>query len=202
MKYSQSENKTLGLIGGTSWVSTLRYYELINLGVQKVRGGNRSARILLHSVDFQEIEDMQAQDNWSKITEMYNEILSKMKNYGVDSAMICTNTLHKIIDKPEFQNHIPVIDIREALVNSIKERKINRVAVLGTKYLMQSDFFTGSLKKEGLEVLLPEEDLQNFIHQMIFGELTTGKLLPASISKFNEIIFQLEKDGADRKSVV
>ena len=189
--------KTIGLIGGMSWESTVTYYQIINETIKKELGGLHSAKILLYSVDFAEIEKCQADGDWEKSAEILSEAAINLEKAGADFIVICTNTMHKVA--PQIQNkiNIPIIHIAEATAHELKENSIKKVALLGTKYTMTQDFYKSKIKEAGIEVIIPDEKDIETVNDIIYNELCLGNILNSSKEKYVEIIEKLSKKGAE-----
>ena len=149
--------KTIGLIGGMSWESTVSYYQIINEKTREILGGLHSAKILLYSVDFAEIEVYQAQGEWEKSGKVLTDIAVNLEQAGADCIVICTNTMHKVVPQILESIKIPVIHIAEATAKVIKEHNLNKIALLGTKYTMTQAFYKQKLIDSGIEVVIPNE---------------------------------------------
>ncbi len=189
--------KTIGLIGGMSWESTALYYKIINEKVKEILGGLHSAKILLYSVDFAEIEEFQAKGEWDKSAKALGEIAISLEKAGADFIVICTNTMHKVAPYIEEKITIPLVHIAEATANAIKKQNIKKVALLGTKYTMTQQFYTQKLIDAGIDVLIPcAEDIE-IVNDIIYKELCLGNMNIASKHQYIKIIRKLEKQGAD-----
>lgn len=188
--------KTIGLIGGMSWESTVTYYRIVNEIVKKHLGKLHSAKVLLYSVDFQEIEECQASGNWNKSAEILSEAAKKLEGAGADFIVICTNTMHKVV--PDIQKHIiiPVIHIAEATAEKLVESKIDKVALLGTKYTMKQDFYKERLIEKGIAVLIPNDEDIEIVNNIIYNELCLGIISEESKLEYIKIINKLESNGA------
>ena len=188
--------KTIGMIGGMSWESTVLYYQIINETVGKELGGLHSAKILLYSVDFDEIEKYQAGGEWEKAGEVLSEAAVNLEKAGADYLVICTNTMHKVV--PQIQTHIqiPIIHIAEATADVLKESRIRKVDLLGTKYTMTQDFYKKKLTDAGIEVLIPEQPDIETVNNVIFKELCRGVVSENSKQQYLAIIDKLAAEGA------
>lgn len=189
--------KTIGMIGGMSWESTVTYYKIINEVVKEELGGLHSAKILLYSVDFEEIEKYQSDGEWDRAGEVLAEAAGKLENAGADYIVICTNTMHKVVPQIEAHIGIPVIHIAEATADTLLQSGINRVALLGTKYTMTQDFYKEKLVGAGIEVLIPGEEEIEEINEVIFKELCRGIISDASKQKYLAVIDKLAAAGAE-----
>ncbi|MGE4277754.1 MAG: aspartate/glutamate racemase family protein [Lawsonibacter sp.] len=189
--------KTIGLIGGMSWESTVTYYQMINETVKQQLGGLHSAKILLYSVDFAEIEAYQASGAWEKSGDVLAEAAQNLEKAGADFIVICTNTMHKVAPQMAERIHIPILHIAEATAEELIKQNIRRVALLGTKYTMTQDFYKEKLVKSGIEVLIPDADDVETVNHIIYDELCLGKILPASKQNYLKIIEKLAARGAE-----
>lgn len=188
--------KTLGLIGGMSWESTITYYQIINDVVKENLGGLHSAKILLYSVDFYEIEKCQAEGDWNKSAGILADAAKKLEQAGADYIVICTNTMHKVAPQIQEQIAIPIIHIAEATAEQLKENKISRVALLGTKYTMTQDFYKSKLIDAGIEVLIPDTQDIEIVNTIIYQELCLGVISDHSKEEYLRIIDGLAARGA------
>ncbi len=189
--------KTIGLIGGMSWESTVTYYQLINQRVKELLGGLHSAKILLYSVDFAEIEHYQAQGEWEQSGRMLAEIALNLEQAGADIIIICTNTMHKVAPQIEQNIKIPILHIAEATAQAIIEKNITKIALLGTKYTMSQDFYKQKLIDNGLKVLIPNADDMEIVNDIIYQELCLGQIKAESKQKYLQIIAKLQAEGAE-----
>jgi len=188
--------KTIGLIGGMSWESTVTYYQLINEAVKEKLGGLHSARILLYSVEFAEIEACQASGDWERSAEILGDAAAKLEQAGADFILICTNTMHKVAPQIQSRISVPVIHIAEATARVLRENEVEKVALLGTKYTMTQDFYKARLVEAGLEVLIPDEKDVELVNRVIFDQLCLGIIDPDSKKEFLRIIDELARQGA------
>ena len=188
--------KTIGLLGGMSWESTVTYYKIINETVKERLGGFHSGKILLYSVDFAEIEECQAKGEWEKSAEILSEAAENLEKAGADFIVICTNTMHKVAGKIQGNIKIPVIHIADATAHKLKQDGILKTALLGTKYTMTQDFYKEKLRENGIEVLIPEEKDIEIVNHVIYEELCLGKILDSSRKEYIRIIDGLKEKGA------
>ena len=188
--------KTIGLIGGMSWESTVTYYQMINEVIKEQLGGLHSAKCLLYSVDFEEIECYQSQGEWEKSGEVLAEVAKRLESAGADFIVICTNTMHKVVPQIQQSVNIPILHIAKATANELLANNIKKVALLGTKYTMQQDFYKEKLIETGIEVLIPNMEEMNFINQVIYEELCLGEIKDKSKAGFLKIINNLWEQGA------
>lgn len=190
--------KTIGLIGGMSWESSLLYYQIINQVVQERLGGHHSAKSLMLSVDFQEIKTLQHQGKWDAATQIMIDSAQKLETAGADLIVICTNTMHKTAQEVEESVAIPLIHIADATANEMVKDGVKKVALLGTAFTMEQDFYKGRLtEKYGLEVIVPNEADRTVIHDIIYQELCLGMIHEASKQSYLEIINKLIQQGAE-----
>ena len=188
--------KTIGLIGGMSWESTLGYYRIMNEGIKEALGGYHSAKILMYSVDFAEVEACLSTNDWEKSAQLMIDAAKRLENAGADCILIGTNTLHKVAD--EVQNHlnVPLIHIASVTADALRKDGIQKTALLGTRFTLEQDFFTTKLKERGIEVLIPSENDRAIINNVIFGELCLGEISERSKKEFLRIVEELAKLGA------
>lgn len=190
--------KTVGLLGGMSWESSLEYYRIINELVKERLGGAHSCKSIMYSVDFAEIEELQHKGKWNELTEMMIDGARKIEKGGADFLLICTNTMHKMAEEVENSINIPLIHIADVTAERIKNKDIKRVGLLGTRFTMEEDFYKGRLKeKHNIDVITPDSSEQEKIHQNIFEELVQGKIKESSRSQYRKIIKKLVKRGAE-----
>lgn len=190
--------KTIGLLGGMSWESTLIYYRAINEGIKEKLGGLHSAKICLYSVDFDEIEKYQHSGNWKATARILSDGARRVEAGGADFLVLCTNTMHKVVPDIEKQLNIPILHIADATAKRIKGLGIRAVGLLGTNFTMEHDFYKGRLSdKYGLKVLVPEEPDRQRVHGVIYNELCLGKILESSRKEYLRIIDQLVGCGAE-----
>lgn len=188
--------KTIGLLGGMSWESTVTYYTEINQLVNDKLGGLHSAKILLSSVDFQEIETYQSTNNWELSAELLGKQAVLLEKAGADFLVICTNTMHKVASQIQDKLSIPILHIADATLETLEEHGITKVGLLGTKYTMTQDFYKERIEKRKIEVITPEPDDIERINNIIFEELVLGKTTEESKKYYLTIIEKLEKRGA------
>lgn len=188
--------KTIGLIGGMSWESTVTYYKIINETVKKELGGLHSAKILLYSVDFDEIEKCQSDGEWDKSAAILGNAAKNLEKAGADYIIICTNTMHKVVPQIQKQISIPIIHIAEATAEKLKEQNISKVALLGTKYTMTQDFYKEKLIEAGIQVLIPDKKDIEIVNDVIYNELCLGIINENSKKEYLRIIDELSMEGA------
>jgi aspartate racemase len=190
--------KTIGLVGGMSWESTLEYYRIINETVKEKLGGFHSAKMVLYSVDFAEIEMLQHRGEWDRTAVILGEAFRSVERGGADVGLLCTNTMHKVFDKIQKAVRIPLIHIADVTGQAIKGRGLTRVGLLGTRFTMEQEFYKGKLVRDyGIEVLIPDEEERQAIHGILYNELCLGTVKDASREVFKKIIAGLETRGAE-----
>lgn len=189
--------KTIGLIGGMSWESTVTYYKIINETVKEKLGGLHSAKCILYSVDFQEIEECQANGNWEKSGEILGEAAYNLEKAGADFIVICTNTMHKVVNQIKEKISIPILHIAEMTAEKILEKGLKNIALLGTKYTMEQDFYKSKLIEKGINVIIPDKNDIEIINKVIYDELCLGTINSDSKKKFLEIVDKLRNKGAE-----
>lgn len=189
--------KTIGLIGGMSWESTTSYYQIINETVKQELGGLHSAKILLYSVDFAEIEHYQATGDWEKSAQVLSDVALKLEKAGADFIIICTNTMHKVAPQIQQRISIPILHIAQATADTLLEQGIQKVGLLGTKYTMTQDFYKEKLLESGLEVLIPDDSGVEMVNRIIYDELCLGNIQEESKQAYLNIIEQFKNSGAE-----
>lgn len=190
--------KTIGLIGGMSWESTVSYYQAINQGVKLELGGLHSAKVCLYSVDFDEIEKLQRQNRWHDSAILLAKAAQAVEAGGADFMLICTNTMHKVADEVQAAISIPLVHIADATAQKLITDGIKRVGLLGTKFTMQEDFYKNRLTERfGIEVLVPTSTAQDMIHDVIYNQLCLGVINHQSRQDFITVINHLYQQGAE-----
>lgn len=188
--------KTIGLIGGMSWESTVTYYQIINETVKEELGGLHSAKCILYSVDFQEIEQCQAEGDWEKSARILSFAAQSLEKAGADFIVICTNTMHKVAPQIQSQVHIPILHIAEMTAMALKQQGVTTVGLLGTRYTMQQDFYKQVLLDNGIQVLIPSPEDMELVNRVIYDELCLGSILAPSKAAYLQIIQDLVAQGA------
>ncbi len=189
--------KTIGLIGGMSWESTTHYYQQINQNIKQQLGGFHSAKILLYSVDFAEIEALQRAGEWQQAGDMLAQIAVKLEQAGADVIVICTNTMHLVAPQVEEAIDIPLLHIADVTAQAIVAQSINKVALLGTAFTMQQPFLKQRIHDQyAIEVIVPELEDQQTVHDIIYQELVLGVINEASRQRYLEIVARLIEKGA------
>ncbi|EOW6512587.1 aspartate/glutamate racemase [Cronobacter malonaticus] len=189
--------KTVGLLGGMSWESTIPYYRLINEGVRDRLGGLHSAQLLLHSVDFHDIETCQASGEWEKAGEILAQAALGLERAGAQAIVLCTNTMHKVAHQIEARCALPFLHIADATGRAIEQAGLRKVALLGTRYTMEQDFYRARLEDGfGITSLIPDAPARLRINQIIFDELCLGKIIAESKRYYQQQIEILAEQGA------
>ncbi|MFS2225483.1 amino acid racemase [Pantoea sp. B65] len=189
--------KTLGLIGGMSWESTVPYYRMINQGIKQRLGGLHSAKLVLYNVDFHEIERCQSSGDWPLAGQMLADAALALKAAGAEGIVLCTNTMHKVADAIVQQSGLPFLHIADSTAQAIQHAGMTRVALLGTRYTMEQDFYRGRLTQlSGIETLIPDAATREKVNQIIFSELCLGQFSPQSRQFFQQAIARLKAEGA------
>lgn len=190
--------KTVGLLGGMSWESTVSYYQVLNRVIGSRLGGLHSARVILLSVDFQEIELLQHQGKWDELGEILARDARALEGAGADFLVIATNTMHLVAPAIEEAISIPLLHIADATAMRIKDSRIGKVGLLGTSFTMEEPFYRGRLEeRHGLDVLVPSREDREVIHRVIYEELVLGKILPESRAEYQRIVKALQGEGAE-----
>ncbi len=188
--------KKLGLIGGISWVSTIDYYKAINEGINEKLGGLNFSTCIIYSFNYAEIKKNNDANDWDSTFKKLSEACEHLKNSGAEAIVLCANTMHMIADRIEAKVGLPLIHIATATAAEIKKSNIKKVALLGTKFTMERDFFTSKLNDQGIEAIIPDEEDREFIHYTIFEELGRGLIKEESKQRYISIINKLQEQGA------
>ena len=189
--------KTIGLLGGMSWESTILYYQLLNRGVRERLGGLHSAKIVMHSVDFCHIEKMQVAGEWQQAGDYLGSLAHGLERAGADMILICTNLMHKVAPIVAKKISVPLLHIADAAGRAIAAQGLTKIGLLGAGYTMEEDFYRQRLQDHfALDVVVPNEAERRFIHDTIFSELCQGKILDRTRSRYLEIIENLHREGA------
>ena len=190
--------KTIGLIGGMSWESSAEYYRIINQTTKEQLGGLHSAPIVMYSVEFNEIVRLQHEGKWDELTAIMVDAAKRLERAGADLVLICTNTMHKMASEVEHATSLPLLHIADATATRIKEKRLKRVALLGTRFTMEQDFYKGRLaEKHGLDVIVPSAEEMEIVHRIIYNELCQGTILDSSKKEYLRIINNLVNQGAE-----
>jgi len=189
--------KTIGLIGGMSWESTSEYYRIINEEVKHRLGGLHSAKCVLYSVDFEEIEICQRNGEWEKAAQILTDASRSLEAAGADFVVICTNTMHKVANDIQAGINIPILHIADITAQQVLSKGIKTVGLLGTRYTMEQDFYKARLEAQGIQVLIPEETDRVMVNAVIYHELCQGQIIGESRARYKRVIEDLIGHGAD-----
>ncbi|MFF3765878.1 aspartate/glutamate racemase family protein [Streptomyces sp. NPDC001922] len=189
--------KTIGLIGGMSWESTAEYYRLLNEQVREQLGGFHSAKCVLYSVDFAEIERLQVAGRWDEAGEVLADAARSLRNAGADMLLICTNTMHKVADQVAAAVDIPLLHLADATAAAVQAAGLSRVGLLGTAFTMEQDFYRDRLAGHDLKVLVPDAEDRAVVHRVIYEELVLGIVREESRAAYGEVIGRLVASGAE-----
>ena len=191
------KQRTLGIIGGMSWESTESYYRLINEGIKAELGSLHSADLLIHSVDFAPIGELQAQGAWDEMGAILANSGKRLQAAGAQGLLIATNTMHKVVDDVKAATNLPIIHIADATAKAIQAQGLTKIALLGTQFTMTQDFYKQRLIDAGLQVLIPENDARAEVHRIIYDELCQGQFLDSSRQYYSQVIKDLANKGAE-----
>ncbi|MFJ5809739.1 aspartate/glutamate racemase family protein [Streptomyces sp. NBC_01426] len=189
--------KTIGLLGGMSWESTAEYYRLLNEFTRERLGGLHSARCVLYSVDFAEIEQLQVQGRWDEAGEVLASAARSLEAAGADLVLLCTNTMHKVADQVQAAVSVPLLHLADATAEAVRAQGLRRVGLLGTAFTMEQDFYRGRLAAGGLGVSVPDADGRALVHRVIYEELCLGVVREESRTAYREVIASLVAAGAE-----
>jgi len=190
--------KTIGLIGGMTWESSIEYYKIINETVWQKLGGFHSAQSLMYSVDFDPIEKWQHQGKWEDAAGLLTDAARKLEKGGADFVVICANTMHKLVPEVERHINIPILHIADVTAQAVKKQKLRKVGLLGTRFTMEEGFYKDRLiQKHGLEVIIPGEKDRELIHGVLYGHIRVGHIDQASRDVFKKAIGDLAARGAE-----
>jgi len=189
--------KTIGLAGGLSWYSTVDYYRIINEQVNIKSGGDEAAKIILYSINYGEIKKLTQEESWDKIIDIICTAAKKIEDAGADCLLIGANTMHKIAGEVQSSINIPLIHIADATAKEIKKKSISTVALLGTKYTMQLDFYRDKLAEYEIETIIPGEEDVQMVNDSIYNELGKGLILPDTKKNYLQLINKLIEQGAE-----
>ena len=189
--------KTIGLIGGMSWESSIEYYRIINQVIRKELGGVHSAKSVMVSLDFAEIEELQNQGNWDEATRIMVETAQLVEKGGADFVLICTNTMHLMAEEVQAGVNIPLLHIADATAQAVKQRGLDIIGLLGTRFTMEKEFYRGRLEElHQLKVLIPDREKRDQVHRVIYDELVQGVITDGSREIYREVIDALVAGGA------
>ena len=188
--------RTIGLLGGMSWESSALYYRLVNEAVRDRLGGFHSARVVLTSVDFAEVESMQARGDWDGAGSLLAREAQMLQAAGADCVVLCTNTMHKVADSIETAVDIPLLHLADVTAAAVRTAGLDRVALMGTRFTMEQPFYVDRLRAHGLDVVVPAEDDRRRIHDVIYDELVRGVVREESRSAYVDVVGRLVAQGA------
>jgi aspartate racemase len=188
--------KTIGIVGGMSWESSAEYYRLINEQVKARLGPTRSAELVLYSLDFHSIAQLEVEERWEELATVMIGAIQRLEKAGADFAVIASNTAHKVADRLQSTIHIPLLHIADTAAEEIGKAGISTVGLLGTRFVMEQDFFKERLRAQEIEVLIPDRAQRDYVHNVIYHELCAGKLLAESREQLHNIILDLQRAGA------
>lgn len=188
--------KTLGILGGMSPASTTTYYDVINQKINQIKGANTTAPLIVYSIDFEQIAECQRQNEWQKAGQILADMAVKLEQIGVDGILLATNTMHKVAPDIQAKISVPFLHIVDATAKAINAQNLDKVALLGTQFVMQQDFYKQGLRKFHIESIVPDENTQAEIHRIIFDELCVGTISEQSKDYFLNVINHLEQQGA------
>ncbi len=190
--------KTIGLLGGMSWESSIEYYRIVNQEVRAALGGVHSAKSVMVSVDFGEIEELQMKGDWEEATRIMVKSAREIEKAGADFLLICTNTMHLMADEVQEAINIPLLHIADATARAVMDVGIKTVGLLGTRFTMEKEFYRGRLEtKHQLKVVVPDEAGRDLVHNVIYSELVQGQIKDDSRRNYQEVIKRLVKNGAE-----
>ena len=188
--------KTLGLIGGTSWVSTIEYYRLLNERINDRLGGLNFARCVLYSLNYADIAEINSRQDWDAMFELVGQAAEGVRGAGAEALLLGANTMHLVAERVQARVNIPVIHIADATARAVRAAGLDRVALLGTRYTMEKDFFKSRLTAHGITTIIPSDADREFIHGTIFDEMGKGIFLPEAKTRYLQIIDRLAEQGA------
>ncbi len=189
--------KTIGLIGGMSWESSSKYYRIINEEVKQRLGGLHSAKCILYSVDFEEIEICQRNGEWEKTARILTDAACSLEAAGADFIVLCTNTMHKVADQIQDGIRLPLLHIADITAQQVLSNGMKVIGLLGTRYTMEQDFYVSRLEAQGIKVLIPKETDRAIVNAVIYDELCLGQIMDESRAQYKQIIEDLIEQGAD-----
>ena len=189
--------KTLGLIGGMSWESTVTYYQILNETVKQRLGGLHSAQILLYSVDFERVEQLQHQQRWEEAGALLADVAQRLQRGGAEGLVLCTNTMHKVADAIMQATPLPLIHIADATAQAIQRQRLTTVGLLGTRFTMAEPFYKSRLTVQGLKVRVPSDTDQDIVHRVIYDELCLGVIKDVSRQQYRRVIQSLVDQGCE-----
>ena len=194
--------KLLGLIGGTTWLSTVDYYRLLNEGINARLGGTQYARLLLYSLNFGDIVKINERQDWDAALELFSDAATRLKNAGAEGLVLCANTAHVIADRLEKRIGLPLVHIVDATAKEIRAAGLERISLLGTRYTMELDFFRDRLAWHGIAAVTPKPEERDFIHRTIFDELAKNVIKPETRDRYLRIIDRMAREDGARGAIL
>jgi len=188
--------KVIGLIGGVSWESSAEYYRLINQEIKARLGPEHSAELVMYSLDFQPVAQLEHDENWDELATLLVDVAKRLEKAGADFVMVASNTLHKVAVDLQQRIDVPLLHIADAAAEEIKSADVSLVGLLGTRFVMEQDFYRERLSTHGLKVVVPDQAARDYVHKVIYDELSLGQVLETSKQKILKIIAELEGAGA------
>lgn len=188
--------KTIGVIGGMSWQSSAEYYRLINQRVSDVLGAAHSAELIMYSVDFHPVAQLELEERWSELADLLIATAQRLERAGAELVLMASNTVHMVAEPVQSSIKIPLIHIADATAEALAEEKYSTIGLLGTRFVMEQEFYRESLRRRGVDVVIPGEHEQDFVQDVIYNELCAGKLLAESRETFRKLILNLQRAGA------
>jgi aspartate racemase len=189
--------KTIGILGGMSWESSAEYYRFINENVKASLGPSHSAELVMYSMDFHPIAQLELGERWDDLARFFIRAIRRLENAGAELALMASNTAHKVADRVQESIHIPLLHIAEAAAEEIGNTRLSTVGLLGTRFVMEQDFYKERLRARGIEVMVPERADRDYVHNVIYNELCRGTLIPESKEHMIRIILGLQRAGAE-----
>jgi aspartate racemase len=189
--------KTFGIIGGMSWESSAEYYRLINENVKTRLGPTHSAELVMVSLDFQPVAQLELEERWDELAEILITAVARLEKAGAEFVIMASNTAHRAVDLMQPSIHIPLIHIADVAAGAIRARGISTVGLLGTRFVMEQEFYRERFRRQGIAVLIPDRPERSFVHDIIYNELCAGKLVPESREKILRIMSELQRNGAE-----
>jgi aspartate racemase len=189
--------KTIGIIGGMSWESSAEYYRLINENVKVRLGPSHSAELVMYSLDFHPVAQLELEERWKELATLLIAAITRLEKAGAEFVIMASNTVHKVAEVVQLPIHIPLLHIADATAEAIGKAGISTVGLLGTRFVMEQDFYKDHLRAQGINVWVPDQEQRDYVHNVIYNELCAGKLIPESREKLRTIILDLQRAGAE-----
>ncbi len=189
--------KTIGIIGGMSWESSAEYYRLINESIKSRLGPAHSAELVMYSMDFQRAAQLELEERWEELATILIDAIARVEKAGAEFAIMASNTAHKVADAVQRSIHVPLLHIADVTAEEVTKAEISRVGLLGTRFVMEQDFYKERFRARGIDVVVPDRVARDYVHNVIFNELCAGKLIPESKQKIKAMILDLQRAGAE-----